>query len=517
MRLRLLVLGTLIGAALIACGGDDSQQENLKPQLGSVELVASREGDATVLSGDGPVKPRVVIPDDVLPDGVTKDDLNGSVAYATDPETGSTAVEFHMGPDGTQFSAPIKLSWVGRSGEGITTALMAVDDEGNNLLTRDEAESIVSTLTTEETNEDGIGPVSLSVDHFSGWYVFQYNSIVSASSSGNQFVNVDVRLVFDFWRKHPEHPTGSFTLYSDYWPSYEGLQKEHCIDAEISVSGGAAIDTTQGEQCGTTNETDRSITVRCPDLLRKGKVTVDFSAFFGVPGFAPMEKLFAVLGSTQQKVDNASTNESAFVASSDLTIFIQGRVNKTYDCSQGSSATVTSAPPTIDSTTVAPSSSVVETSGPSSSSSSAVPSGVPTTRVVTTTTAPNPNSGTTTSTVRPTTVPAGSSTTMDPYASVPTTPAPAEPVGTWLRNDSKCRWRGTSTCGIYSSGNAMYDDVGPSGGPGQTYTPVGGTPGELAFNLLSGNSIESCDWNGSGGCGYYYTGTPGTYNINALG
>jgi len=60
-------------------------------------------------------------------------------------------------------------------------------------------------------------------------------------------------------------------------------------------------------------------------------------------------------------------------------------------------------------------------------------------------------------------------------------------------------------------------EVGPAGGPSSTFTPIAGTPGELAYNLYSGNSVENCDWNGSGGCGYYFTGTAGTLNIGPLG
>ena len=63
----------------------------------------------------------------------------------------------------------------------------------------------------------------------------------------------------------------------------------------------------------------------------------------------------------------------------------------------------------------------------------------------------------------------------------------------------------------------MHDNVGPAGGVGQTYTPVGGSSGQLAYNLLAGNSIDNCDYNGSGGCGYYYTGSPGSYTLGPLG
>ena len=106
---------------------------------------------------------------------------------------------------------------------------------------------------------------------------------------------------------------------------------------------------------------------------------------------------------------------------------------------------------------------------------------------------------------------------FDPYVSVPTTLGYAAPAGTWLRNDSRCSWQGTGSCGVYSSGNPNWEEVGPAGNSGSTFTPIAGTPGNLAYNLYSGNSITDCDWNGSGGCGYYFTGTPGTLTLGPIG
>jgi hypothetical protein len=115
--------------------------------------------------------------------------------------------------------------------------------------------------------------------------------------------------------------------------------------------------------------------------------------------------------------------------------------------------------------------------------------------------------------------PYGNSPTSSPYGNTTTsiTSPPGPPSGTWLRNDSHCSWQGASSCGVYSSGSTYWDVVGPAGGLGSTFVPIAGTPGAIAYNLYSGNSITNCDWNGSGGCGYYFTGTPGTFNIGALG
>jgi len=117
-----------------------------------------------------------------------------------------------------------------------------------------------------------------------------------------------------------------------------------------------------------------------------------------------------------------------------------------------------------------------------------------------------------------TTTVARATTTMGPYGTTTTSYVPSgPPTGTWIRNDGRCSWRGTSSCGVYSGGDGQWEEVGPSGGPGSTFTPIAGTSGQIAYNLYSGNSIQGCDWNGTGECGWYFTGTPGTYNMGPVG
>lgn len=156
----------------------------------------------------------------------------------------------------------------------------------------------------------------------------------------------------------------------------------------------------------------------------------------------------------------------------------------------------------------------------------------PTTSVgrATSTTPVRANVGTTTTTevraiVGTSTVVPGTSTspttvtTMPSYGATTTSYAPPSgpPTGNWIRNDSRCSWRGASSCGVYSGGNGQWEEVGPSGGPGSTFTPIAGTSGQIAFNLYAGNSIQTCDWNGTGECGWYFTGTPGTLTMGPVG
>ena len=68
-------------------------------------------------------------------------------------------------------------------------------------------------------------------------------------------------------------------------------------------------------------------------------------------------------------------------------------------------------------------------------------------------------------------------------------------------------------CGIYRGSNPWYVDYGPVGQAGDMMTSYWGSPGEIAYSTYSGHSYIECDNSGSGGCGWYYTATRGTYEM----
>lgn len=488
---RLALVAVLSAGGLVACGGDS--KSSVEPQIGSTDLVMSREGDATVLSAQGPVSPAVIIPDDALPSGVTPDDITGTVLYATDPGTGATAVEFQLGPDGTQFEKPVELKWIGQSGDGVSTLIMAVNDKGENLLSQEEAASIVSTLAATGSTSEGRSEVSVKVDHFSHWYIYQRDEAVLIDSIDTNPFFIDIKLGSVYWDPGFATPAGKLYLEASRFGSDTTTNVRPCITPKVTISGGATFYAEEGESCGKREYEERVIKVKCPDATTSGKVMVNFDAYFGVPGFAPMEKLALLLSGDKRSVSNNSKNEDAFVVSTEIAVFVSGRVVRDYNCADGAQSTL---PPV---TVTTPDSSAT-TLGDTPSTSV-----TPTTRVGVTSTS-SPTRSNSTSTMAP-----SGATTTTMYEE------PSEPAGTWLRNDSRCRWHGSSTCGVYSSGHSTWVEAGPSGGPGSTYFPTGGTSGELAYNLLSGNSITECDWNGSGGCGFYYTGTPGDFTVGPLG
>jgi hypothetical protein len=68
-------------------------------------------------------------------------------------------------------------------------------------------------------------------------------------------------------------------------------------------------------------------------------------------------------------------------------------------------------------------------------------------------------------------------------------------------------------CGIYQSAYYGFPDYGPVGQAGDMMTSYWGSPGEIAYSTYLGHSYGSCDNNGAGGCGWYYTATNGTYEL----
>ena len=83
----------------------------------------------------------------------------------------------------------------------------------------------------------------------------------------------------------------------------------------------------------------------------------------------------------------------------------------------------------------------------------------------------------------------------------------------WIENDTtNCDWQGTGGCGYYYSGDESWDKIGPMGSSGSTLPNTWGSVGDFAYN-----EYGSCDYNGAGGCGYYFTATssPRTFSLGA--
>ncbi len=490
---RLIVLPALLCSVMVACGGDLAK-ESVQPQLGIIDLAAERDGDSTVLSGSSPVAPKVVVPDAALPAGVSSDDLTGTVTYAVDPNLGVTAVQFELGPDGTEFEIPVELSWLGAGTDSSMTAIMAISDAGENLLSREDAAAVLDGMTFADDGDDR-SAVTMKIDHFSKWIIGHWGTAIDATKvTRDGLVFVGSYLRFESWSPDATRPSATLTMNwyaDDYIRSFD---TELCATAKYSVTGGARLEAEKVDDDCSETKAQRVLKLTCDDPTQNGEVVVEFSGYFGVAGLAPMEKFAILMGSKEETVQSFGDASGAFAASSDLALFVTGTLRTPYNCADG-----------VPTTT-----SIVET----------------TTSTTTSTTVETPT--TTMSTKMSTTVSPGQATSTAPrqttttmrYGNITTTSytrPQGPPEGTWIRNDSRCSWRGASSCGVYSGANGEWEEVGPSGGPGSTFTPIAGTSGQIAFNLYAGNSIQNCDWNGTGECGWYFTGTPGTLTMGPTG
>ena len=117
------------------------------------------------------------------------------------------------------------------------------------------------------------------------------------------------------------------------------------------------------------------------------------------------------------------------------------------------------------------------------------------------------------STTTTTTAPASTTTATPATTAAPTTTAPARVMNEWIENDTtNCDWQGTGGCGYYYSGDESWDKIGPIGSSGSTLPNTWGSVGDFAYN-----EYGSCDYNGAGGCGWYFTATssPRTFSMGA--
>lgn len=529
MSRRMAVTSLMILNLSVACGSNSSERA-LELRAGTVTLKAERVGDSTVLSASSPVTPNVSVPDAALPEGVSGEDLSGSVTFLADPETGAVAVQFTLNPDGIRFEEPVDLSWKGYSPDSSTTAIMAISDSGENLLDQEEARKVLETLNRPTSDNGGPAPVSLEIDHFSTWLILQQpNQVNAVQLWDNQVVNMlTTSFEKDSWISISGETVAFWTYRWEVLGEFFGGEAEVCLEPSITVTGGARFVSSPGNECRDVNteavyEDSRStLILTCPDFSKRGTVTVDFNAYFGVAGLKSIDKYIVLLASNEVTVEEDPPIEESdsFAAASDIAIFISGRMSAEYDCSEAEQTAITTT--TTQAMTTSTTSSLVSTTAPSSTtmvippvSTTTKPSTTSPSSITTTTTGPR----STTTTAPVTTSVPRTTTTIPSYAppSSSTTEPPSAPAGTWLRNDSYCNWRGSGSCGVYSSGSPYSEEVGPAGGPGSTFTPIAGTAGQLAYNLYAGNSIMNCDWNGSGGCGWYFSGTAGTLNLGPLG
>ena len=176
----------------MACGGSSDEYEPAgevpftEDDLQEVAFERSNEDNATVFESiEDQIS--VTVPDSALPESVNPDDLTSEAVYVSSENV--FAIDFTLGPDGTEFEEKVELSWVGPWNPSAVIQIQAVSDDGVPVLTSiEDTEEIIENLVIAPSESGDEARYSLNVDHYSNWTV-SVDSYGNRSSS-TQFIQV---------------------------------------------------------------------------------------------------------------------------------------------------------------------------------------------------------------------------------------------------------------------------------------------------------------------------------------
>ena len=159
----------------MACGGSSDEYEPAgevpftEDDLQEVSFERSNEDNATVFeSVEDQIS--VTVPDSALPESVDPDDLTSEAVYVSSGNV--YAIDFTLGPDGTEFEEKVELSWVGPWNPSAVIQIQAMSDDGIPVLTSiEDTEEIIENLVIAPSESGDEARYSLNVDHYSNWTV----------------------------------------------------------------------------------------------------------------------------------------------------------------------------------------------------------------------------------------------------------------------------------------------------------------------------------------------------------
>lgn len=197
-RVALLVSASVLAPILVAACGDSGSTPDTSTDMTTevpvvaqtFELSADRLDGSTILANDDDTV-KVDVPDVALPTGFDPNDITATVDQLVATDVGS-GIEFALGPDGTEFSEPVTLTFVADWDPEGNVAVTAIADDGTNLLPEPEdADEVLKTLQVVP-NDDGTSTISVQIDHFSRWSFINYGGVIPAITSDSGFlVGVD--------------------------------------------------------------------------------------------------------------------------------------------------------------------------------------------------------------------------------------------------------------------------------------------------------------------------------------
>lgn len=441
----------------------------------TAEATRIREGAATVLSSPDTLDARVVVPDAALRAGVDPEDLRATVLSFDSAADAAAGITFELGPDGATFAAPVLLEWDGPWSPAAAYSLSAhhgdgtaVEDEG-----RTDANSIAA-LQVEPTS-DSTARYTLPVDHFSTW-----NFAVVVEIPGDLFG------IFGGAEVPDEITVGvPETVQMRVLAFAATSRPRRCAGAVVlGVTGPLMADVdSSSPACSDTDIVRVPATLTCTG---DGAATASVALYALVVVTDPDERTrprlrTGELAALMLRSANDLVALTADPASSRATLEHEGRggalfrttVEFSVRCVDADSSTIATSSPTTDATSTTPSASGATTR----------PSTVATTGSSTSVVAP------VASTTTPTSAPAGVTTSAAPASGTTTTSSPA-PATTAPAASTTTSTTTSST----------------------TTTTSWGPEGAWAYN-----EYGSCNYNGSGGCGWYFGATVGVYVLGPLG
>lgn len=458
-----VVAGVVTALLVAACAGGEHEAETAAARAASpldesaiVQEVArvADTGDATTLTA-ATVGATVTVPDAALV-AVDAAALSAQVFALDDPASGVHGITFVLGPDGSRFAAPVLLEWDGPWAPGASFALRATAGDGTPI-TDDGSSTANSLAALRVTPTSGsTAHYVLPVDHFSSWSVWTFPIVWGFGFSGS--VSVPDELLVG------EPATAEISA------EVSNVLERVCRSVAITGTGALEVTSTPTFGCDAAANHAIVATVRCREAgtghVHGTIYAVDAQSIVGAPDERHVtedavrrQMLLSAFSLQHVGSDRVATE----VFASDVT----GLAGATYAWVFTAAVRCTTTVPSITTTTA--------TSSSSTTTRPRVYTGLPDSPRPTTTPPPDDAPSTT-----------GSRTTVAPTTTMPappTTVAPPPPSDTLIP-------------------------------PTTTYPPDApwGAAGAWAFN-----ETGSCDYNGLGSCGWYYTDVRGTYRLGPPG
>ncbi len=356
-RFALIVSASVLAPILAAACGDSGSTPDTSTDMATevpvvadtFELSADRVDGSTILTNDDETV-AVAVPDSALPAGLDASAITATVdrLVATDIGTG---IEFSLGPDGTEFSEPVALTFVADWDPEDTVTVTAVADDGTNLLpTPEDADEVLKTLQVVP-NDDGTSTVSVEVDHFSLW---------SFAIHGRLSVITDNNAGFLIGAQSGVEGRELYVIAGSLNSSLSPMKvsaPELCaelIELEIRGATSSRSIASHGRKCD--EGKDPSVEFRFPyECLgpEMGTASGVVNLQYGLAGLSPFALLVVLAGGEELAIRESVRKQGFWANASDALLYMRAPFSEDLGCLDSASTTTTSTVQPAPSTTTA--------------------------------------------------------------------------------------------------------------------------------------------------------------------